>query len=77
MTENYGPIARLAPTTLRAQAWLKFHGLRAIMKRADAIADGVRTLPDVLTELLVADLGAEHVEPQSRTAAVQSVEEVQ
>ena len=56
---HYGPISRLAPTTPRAQAWLEFHGLSAVMARADAIADGKRFLADILTELLVADLESE------------------
>ena len=57
IVEPCGPVDRLVPTTPRAEAWLKFHGLAAVMARADAIADGVRFLSDVLTQLLVADLG--------------------
>lgn len=57
-TTEHCPLTRLVGTTPRAVAWLEFHGLESVMRRADAIADGVRTLPDVLQQLLVEDLGA-------------------
>lgn len=62
--KNCGPITRLAPTTPRAQAWLDFHGLRSVIRRAYAVAAGARTLPDVLTQLLIADISGQNVEPQ-------------
>jgi hypothetical protein len=63
-TEKRGDLTRLAPTTPRAQAWLDFHGLKVVMRRADAIADGERSLPELLTALLLADLSGQRAEPQ-------------
>lgn len=75
-TEKRGHLTRLAPTTPRAQAWLDFHGLKAVMRRADAIADGERSLPELLTALLLADLSGQRAELQLFDDSVWSPEEL-